>query len=110
WTVWPLAGPNLGAPMAHLVRSEAPGMLIKHRFTPDTALAEGASLHVGETFAVRGGALVALDSGGNLRVARDSMFEVTAENSVRLERGEIYVDIPPGVHSGLRFVARTAAG
>ena len=61
-------------------------------------------------FDVRGDSLVTLAGGGNLRVARASAIEVMAANAVRLERGELYVDIPPGSRGSDRFVVVTPAG
>ena len=40
----------------------------------------------------------------------DSRFHIEGANSVWLERGEMYVDIPPQTHTDVAFVARTAAG
>jgi ferric-dicitrate binding protein FerR (iron transport regulator) len=68
------------------------------------------SLHAGQTLEVRGDSLIALTGGGNLRVARASAFEVVAGNAVKLERGELYVDIPPGSRGSDRFMVVTPAG
>jgi ferric-dicitrate binding protein FerR (iron transport regulator) len=53
---------------------------------------------------------VTLADGGNLRVARASAIEIVAAASVQLERGELYVDIPPGSRASDRFTVRTPAG
>jgi hypothetical protein len=95
---------------AHLVRFEGPGVFEVHRLRPDTSLIEGEVLRSGRTYRAVGQALVDIEDGGNLRVASGSEFEILAKDDIRLESGEVYVDIPPGVHVNSAFVARTAAG
>jgi ferric-dicitrate binding protein FerR (iron transport regulator) len=72
-------------------------------------LAEGASVRVFQDLQARGEALIELAGGGNLRVARATEIEIVASDAVRLRRGEIYVDIPPGANDG-RFRVVTRAG
>lgn len=95
---------------AHLARFEAPGVVEEHLLRADTALAEGAVLRSGRTYRAIGQALVDLEGGGNLRMASGAEFEILARNEVRLENGEMYVDIPAGARSGSAFIARTTAG
>jgi ferric-dicitrate binding protein FerR (iron transport regulator) len=110
WNVF-LANPaNDGAVVGQLARFEAPGIAESHFLRRDTLLSQGAELHAGQALDVRGDALVQLAGGGNLRVARASAFEVLAANAVRLERGELYVDIPPGSRGSDRFMVVTPAG
>ena len=103
-------GVETGEQVARLVGSESPGVFVIHTLMHDSRLAEGAMLRAGQTYEVDGQALVELVGGGNLRVAAGSRFEVLAMDDVRLERGELYVDIPVGTHANAAFIARTSAG
>jgi|GEM_PF-1399563 ferric-dicitrate binding protein FerR (iron transport regulator) len=99
-----------GAVVGELARSESPGIAESRFLRRDTFLAQGAVLRAGQSFDVRGDSLVALAGGGNLRVARASAFEVVSASAVALERGELYVDIPPGSRGNDRFMVLTPAG
>ena len=99
-----------GAPVAQLARADGAGIVELRALWRDAAVAVGSELRTGNDFEARGGSLLKLHGGGNLRVAPDSKFEVLSANSVRLDRGEIYVDIPPGAHADASFVAVTGAG
>jgi FecR protein len=99
-----------GAVVGQLARFEAPGIVESRYLRGDSALSEGASLHAGQNLDVRGDSLITLAGGGNLRVARASAFEVVAANAVKLEHGELYVDIPPGSRGSDRFMVITPAG
>ena len=70
----------------------------------------GSNLRVGQALDVRGDSLISLSGGGNLRIARATAIEVQDENAVSLERGELYVDIPPGSHASGAFRVVTDAG
>lgn len=99
-----------GAVVGQLARFDAPGVVESHFLRRDAVLEQGASLHAGQSLDVRGDSLITLAGGGNLRVARASSFEVVAANAVKLERGELYVDIPPGSRGSDRFLVTTPAG
>jgi ferric-dicitrate binding protein FerR (iron transport regulator) len=92
------------------MRVEDPGIVEEHLLRADTALDAGAVLRSGRTYRAIGQALVDLKDGGNLRMASGSEFEVLAKDDVRLESGEMYVDIPPGTRASSTFIARTEAG
>lgn len=106
----PAARQDRGELAAQLVRVEDPGIVEEHLLRADTALSEGAVLRSGRTYRAIGQALVDLKGGGNLRMASGSEFEVLAKDDVRLESGEMYVDIPPGTRASSAFIARTEAG
>jgi len=106
----PAGRPQGGELAAHLVRFEHPGVVEEHLLRADTALGEGALLRSGRTYRVIGQALVDLEGGGNLRLASGSEFEILAKDDLRLESGEMYVDIPPGTRANSAFIARTEAG
>jgi hypothetical protein len=95
---------------ARLVRFESPGVLEVHALLRSTLLTEGAVLNSGNTYRVNGLALLALEGGGNLRLAANSEFEIVSRDEVRLESGEMYVDIPPGIPANAAFTVRTSAG
>jgi hypothetical protein len=99
-----------GAALGTVARFDAPGIVEKHLLRSDVALAADSPLRAGQTFEVRGNSLVTLAGGGNLRLARASALEVVGANAVKLERGELYVDIPPGKRDGDRFMVQTPAG
>jgi ferric-dicitrate binding protein FerR (iron transport regulator) len=110
WTVFMSNGAADGASLGTLARFDAPGIVETRAFRSDIALAVDAPLRAGQTLEVRGDSLVTLAGGGNLRVARASVLDVVAANAVKLERGELYVDIPSGSRGGDRFMVVTPAG
>jgi len=99
-----------GEPLATLARAQAPGVVELRSLWRESPVTVGSNLNSGQDLAARGSALLALRGGGNLRLAPDSELEVISGNSVRLRRGELYVDIPPGAHADASFVAVTGAG
>jgi ferric-dicitrate binding protein FerR (iron transport regulator) len=99
-----------GAVFGQLARVEAPGIVESRYLSRDLTMSQGSPLRAGQTLDVRGDSLVTLAGGGNLRVARASEIEVVAANAVKLERGELYVDIPPGARASDRFMVITPAG
>jgi hypothetical protein len=109
WNVF-MSNPAGGAVAGQLARFDAPGVFESRFLRPDVVLDRGSPLHAGQTLDVRGDSLITLAGGGNLRVARASAFEVVAANAVKLDRGELYVDIPPGSRGSDRFMVVTPAG
>jgi len=109
WNVF-YANAGSGAVLGTLARSDSPGIVEPHYLRSDVSLASGAPLRAGPAFEVRGDSLVTLAGGGNLRLARGSSIEVIAANAVKLGRGELYVDIPPGSRGSDRFMVVTPAG
>lgn len=109
WQFW-MEGAAVREPFASLARTEAAGVMELHVLWRGTPVGVGSTLRSGGDFEARGGSLLALRGGGNVRLAPDSKFEVISANAVRLERGEMYVDIPPGAHADASFVALTNAG
>src|SRR5688500_14253856 len=83
-----------GAVLGELARADAPGIVEALYLRRDVTLMPGSPLRTRQSLDVRGNSLVTLAGGGNLRVARASAVEVIAANAVKLERGELYVDIP----------------
>jgi len=110
WNVFMTTTGDTGALLGEVARFEAPGLVESGYLTRDVAMNPGASLRAGQSFDVRGDSLITLAGGGNLRLARASSIQVLASNAVKLERGEIYVDIPPGSRGSDRFMVVTPAG
>ena len=110
WNVFTTGTTGDGAELGRLARFDAPGVAETRALRSDVVLAAEAALRAGQRLDVRGDSLVTLAGGGNLRVARASVIEVVAANAVKLERGELYVDIPPGSRGSDRFRVVTPAG
>jgi hypothetical protein len=110
WNAFMTDSAGEGATLGTVARFDAPGIVEKHALRSDVALAADSPLRAGQTLEVRGDALVTLAGGGNLRVARASVLEVVGASTVKLERGELYVDIPPGKRDSDRFMVQTPAG
>ena len=101
---------DLGEPAARLMRSETSGVFEVHALRQDIPLKEGSVVRSARNFRVKGQALFELEGGGNLRVASGSEFEIVARDVARLTSGEMYVDIPYGMHTRTPFIVRTSAG
>jgi len=111
WTLW--SGGQVELPPATLAsveRTEAPGMVELLAWWRESPVNAGAELHADQRLEARGNTLLALQGGGNLRLARDSEVKVISADTLRLDRGELYVDIPPGSRAPRSFVAITSAG
>jgi ferric-dicitrate binding protein FerR (iron transport regulator) len=99
-----------GEVLANLVLSESPGVTQVRTFRSNVSIAAGESLLSDRTYQAQGQALLALEAGGNLRIAAGSKFDVVGKDMVKLDAGEMYVDIPPGMHAPAAFVVTTPAG
>lgn len=102
--------PAAGALVATVERSETPGIELRQLLRADAPMPSGAELRVSARLDARGDALLKLAGGGNLRVASGSLFDIPDDHTVRLQRGELYVDIPPGARDSAPFVVLTDAG
>jgi len=109
WQFW-MRSADIPEPMGKLVRTEGAGMIQVQPLWRDVAVTVGTDLRAGSDYGAHAASLLTLRGGGNLRVAAGSKFEVLTANSIRLDRGELYVDIPPGQHADSSFVAITGAG
>jgi ferric-dicitrate binding protein FerR (iron transport regulator) len=110
WNVFMPDAGQTGAILGELARFDAPGIVESRSLWRDVSLTSGSPVRAGQTLEVRGDSLVSLAGGGNLRVARASSIEVLAANAVKLTRGELYVDIPPGSRGSDHFMVVTPAG
>jgi ferric-dicitrate binding protein FerR (iron transport regulator) len=99
---------------ARLESSQAPGVIERLPLWRGKALPAGAEIRAGQELEASGAALLTFSDhgarGGNLRVAAGTALEVVASDLVRLERGEMYVDIPPDARPRVRFAVVTGAG
>jgi ferric-dicitrate binding protein FerR (iron transport regulator) len=98
--------PTLGI----VARAERGGLVAQNRIFPDRRLAARAALRVGKVLVASDPVLVELQRGGTLRIAGGSRLEVTAADEVSLDKGEVYMDFPPGLHRASAFVVRTSLG
>jgi ferric-dicitrate binding protein FerR (iron transport regulator) len=99
-----------GEVLANLVLVESPGVTQVRTLRSNVPLAAGEPLLSDRTYQAQGQALLALEAGGNLRIAAGSKFDVVGKDTVQLDAGEMYVDIPPGMHTPAAFVVATPAG
>lgn len=108
--VW-VAKPSLQAPsigsMSRLEGVLAVGSGLLDRRT----LARGDRLRVGDRLRTTSPVLVTLERGGTLRIAAGSRLSVNGTSELALERGLIYLDLPPGVNAAkpLRVITRAGA-
>jgi hypothetical protein len=79
--------------------------IVRHR-----SLKVGDTLRTGDIIKTHGPVLISLSDGGTLRVAADTVIKVTAETQAWLQRGQVYVDLPPGTAVKSPFRLATRAG
>ena len=91
-----------GAPVVFGSISRSDGNDIDARFHA------GDALRAGDTVRAHGPMLVLPAAGGSLRIAADSTVEIASAAEIRLERGKIYVDMPPA--ASVRLNVWTHAG
>jgi hypothetical protein len=94
-----------------LARSNDGGIEVRSGFLRHRVLKVGGALRVDDTLTTRGSALVSLSRGGTLRIAAGSVLGVTGVTQLSVERGLIYVDLPPdSTHANpLRVMTRAGA-
>jgi hypothetical protein len=93
-----------------LARLNDGGVDVRSGFLRHRALQVGNPLRVGDTLVTRGLALVTLSRGGTLRIGAGSMISVTDSTQLSLERGLIYVDMPPAATASNPLRVATRAG
>jgi hypothetical protein len=112
-TVGVLSVRPTGEPVAigSIARLNDGGVDVRFGFLGHRPLGVGDPLRVGDTLMTRGLALVTLAGGGTLRIGAGSTVKVTQQTQLSLERGLIYVDLPPGSSSSnpLRIMTRAGA-
>jgi len=105
-----LQGGADGERFASVLRTEAPGLSELRGLRSNLKVNTGGALLSGHSYQSEGQALLVMEGGGNLRLAPGARIEVLGKDVIRLDSGELYVDIPPGTHAASSFVARTPAG
>jgi hypothetical protein len=71
----------------------------RFRLVRRRALHVGDTVQTGDDLVAHGPVLISLSGGGTLRIAPDTVVEITGESQARLRRGQVYVDLPPGSSS-----------
>ncbi|MDB6088013.1 MAG: hypothetical protein JWN85_797 [Gammaproteobacteria bacterium] len=107
WFAWPVTAP---VSFGSIARSETGDVEVRSALVLHHALHAGDVLRTGDKFTAQGPTLVALSSGGTLRIAGNSVVEITSATEIRLERGMIYVDKPPALGGSGRLRVLTQAG
>jgi len=107
WFVWPVSSPHAFGIVA---RVEAGGGETARSWLQRRPLKNGITLNVGEELSTHGPVLIALAAGGTLRVAPDTVLELTAPSESELQRGLVYFDWPPGHADATPFSVKTRAG
>jgi ferric-dicitrate binding protein FerR (iron transport regulator) len=98
------------AVLGSVARVQAPGLENESIPFLQRAVNSGDALRAGETIEAHGPALVVLERGGTLRMARGAVIKVIAANAIELAHGQIYVDLTPGQPRATAFVVRTSLG
>jgi hypothetical protein len=93
-----------------LARVEAGGLEASSTPFTHNVLGVGAELNINQTFAARSSALVTLEGGGTLRIARGTVLSARRANEIELRDGQVYLDLPPEQPHASPFVVRTAFG
>lgn len=99
-----------GAVLGQLVRADYPGAVERHRWSGSEAIAIGHALRERQDISVRGGAIIAMVSGGTLRLAAGTGISILSDHVVRLNDGDIYIDIPPLPKRQVPFIVQTPVG
>jgi ferric-dicitrate binding protein FerR (iron transport regulator) len=87
-----------GALVGSVGRFDAPGLGLEQWPRRDAPLVAGSEVRVSNELRARGDSSIALTRGGTLRLARGTEIAVPDSTTIRLLRGEVYVDLPPGAH------------
>jgi hypothetical protein len=107
WYVTPVAdSTNFGL----IARSDMGNTSVRYQWVRQRALQVGDALRTGDKLTAHGPVLIALSGGGTLRIAADTVVEITGEGQARLQRGQLYVDLPAGSRSQHPFRILTREG
>jgi hypothetical protein len=101
--LWVTRPPAQTVAIGSMTRLAADGL--QHR-----RLKSGDPLRVGDRLTTRGPLLITLVRGGTLRVAAGSSLNIPGSAQLSLERGRIYLDIPPGSSAVNPLRVATSAG
>jgi hypothetical protein len=98
------------AQFGSLARLNDGGIEIRSGWFRYHTLQVGDALRVGARLTVHGSALVTLTGGGTLRIGAGTSLNVAKATEVSLERGLIYLDMPPGLTPSNPLRVATVAG
>jgi hypothetical protein len=107
WRVSPVANPVI---FGRIARSDVGDVEVRFEVVRRHSLRVGDPLRTGDTLTTHGPALISLSNGGTLRVAANTVMEVTGGTESSLKRGQIYVDLPPSATAKSPFRVVTRAG
>jgi hypothetical protein len=109
WITRPPA--RTAAPLGSVSRTDEGALSVLAAHFSRRNLTQGGELRVGDRVTAQGPALVALARGGTLRISAKSELAVISPSEISLERGLIYLDIPPGTGAGspLRIITNAGA-
>jgi ferric-dicitrate binding protein FerR (iron transport regulator) len=94
------------APFGTISRINAPGLEVRSGLLHRRRLLSGDVLRVGDRLTAPGAILIDFAHGGTLRIETGSDLSITASAQLSLERGLIYVDVPPGASGPIRVDTR----
>jgi ferric-dicitrate binding protein FerR (iron transport regulator) len=109
-TAWLAKFAGEAAVFGSISRSDGIGVDVRFASIRRRTLHVGDPLRAGDTVKAHGPMLVLLAAGGSLRIAADSAVDITSAVEIRLERGKIYVDMPPAPAAPARLNVWTHAG
>jgi hypothetical protein len=108
--VWVARSPLPTDSLGSMSRHDGGGVAVRAGLFQHRDLKDGEALRVGDRLTTRGAALIALAHGGTLRLAPNSSLTIDSPAQLSLQRGLIYVDIPPENGAVERLRVATIAG
>jgi hypothetical protein len=106
-----LANPSVQAvSIGSMTRVAADGLEVRSGFLRHRRLKSGDPLRVGDRLTTGGPLLVTLARGGTLRIAAGTSLNIIGPARLALERGRIYLDIPPESSAVMPLRVATSAG
>jgi ferric-dicitrate binding protein FerR (iron transport regulator) len=108
--VWYSSPPADSANFGLIARSDVRETNVRFQLVRQRALQVGDAVRSGDKLTAHGPVLISLSGGGTLRVAADTVLEITGGAQARLRSGQVYVDLPPGLRSQHPFRILTREG
>lgn len=98
------------AGLGQLARADYPGVVERHLWSRNRPISVGETLRESQDILVGGGARISIAGGGSLRLTAGTGIFILSDHHIRLNDGDIYVDIPPTPVRQLPFIVQTPAG
>jgi ferric-dicitrate binding protein FerR (iron transport regulator) len=108
--VWYITPPADSTNFGLIARSDMGNTNVRFQWVRQRVLQVGDTVRTGDQLTAHGPVLIALSGGGTLRIAADTVVEITGEAQARLQRGQLYVDLPSGSSSQHPFRILTREG